>query len=224
MNDRSYAQSISAARRRRADRSVSVARCLRLALSCWLLSACAPSDHELAELGRRGAIQANAPVKATSILTVHAPASVVWHTLTDVAAWPRWQSGIETVSSEGTLGEGTAFTWRTDGTTIHSRVVLFDPPYRLAWIGQADIAHAVHVFVLAPLGPDTTRVESRESMDGPLLDWLYDSAALQASENALLQNLKKAAEEESAKSESAEVAASRALPDQLPHVPPHQRD
>jgi Polyketide cyclase / dehydrase and lipid transport. len=189
-----------------------------------LLSACAPSDHQLAELGRRGAIQANAPVKASSILIVHAPARVVWRTLADVATWPRWQPGIEAVSSNGTLGEGTLFTWKTDGTTIHSRVVLFDPPHRLAWIGQADMAHAVHVFVLAPLGPHATRIESRESMDGPLLDWFYDSAALQASEDALLQNLKKAAEAATAKNEATEVAVSHALPEQPPQAAPHQRD
>lgn len=172
-------------------------RCKRLLaalLCCLWLSACAPSEHELAELGQRGSIQVDAPVKAASTLTIDAPTIRVWRILTDVAAWPRWLPGVERVSSTGTLAEGAVFAWKTDGTTIRSRVVLFAPPYRLAWIGQADMAHAVHVFVLTPLGPHATRIESRESMDGPLLGWFYDSAALQASENELLQNLKRAAE------------------------------
>lgn len=167
---------------------------LLISLSCLLLGACGPSDHALAELGRHATIQANAPIKATSTLTIHAPAPRVWNVLTDLGAWSQWQSGVGKVTPMGMLGPGTSFTWETGGMTIHSEVVLFDPPSRLAWIGRAYTAHAVHVFTLTPLGPSATRVESSESMDGPLVDWFYDSATLQASEDLLMQSLKRASE------------------------------
>lgn len=163
-------------------------------LCCLLLCACTPSDRTLAELGRRGAIQTDAPIKADATTIINAPASRVWQLLIDVAAWPSWQPDIANVSTVGKLTEGATFTWKTGDTTIHSHVVLLAPPLRLAWIGRASIAHAVHVFVLTPFGPQVTRIESRESMDGPLLRWFYDSAALQASETSFLHELKQTAE------------------------------
>lgn len=197
---------------------------MSLALSCLLLAACAPSNRTLAALARHGAIQVDARVKAASTVTIHAPAEVVWRILADVTAWPRWQPGVETVSCSGHLDDGASFTWQTGGTTIHSRVELFDPPHRLAWIGRAGMARAIHVFALVPLGPRDTQVESRESMDGPLLDWFYDSADLQSSEDTLLKNLKRAAETTSASSEPAEPYLAPAIPNPLPHVSPHQRN
>lgn len=158
-------------------------------------------------------------MKAASIITIHAPVEVVWRILTNVSAWPRWQPGIAKVSGSGSLDAGASFVWQTGNTVIRSRVALFDPPHRLAWIGRASVAHAVHVFVLIPLGPRDTRVESRESMDGPLLDWFYDSADLQSSENTLLENLKRVAEAASTSSESAEARAAHATPPQT-----HQRN
>lgn len=197
------------------------ARDLLLASSCLLLGACAPSNRTLAALAQRGDIQTNAPVKATSTVTIHAPAAAVWRILTDTSAWPCWQPGVAKVSGGSQLDAGASFAWQTGDTTIHSHVTLFDPPRRLAWIGRADVAHAIHVFVLTPLGAHDTRVESRESMDGPLLAWFYDSADLQSNENTLLKNLKRAAEAASASSESVEARVSRTSP---PRTLPRQRD
>ena len=167
---------------------------LIVVLACLLLNACGPSENRLVELGQRAAIQPDAPVKASSTIIIEAPRERVWRILTDLPAWQDWQPGIARVSPHAVLGNGMAFAWDTGGTTIHSRVVLFSPPNAIAWTGHADFARAVHVFTLAPLGPDRTRVESRESMDGPLLAWFYDSAALQRSEDRWLEHLKAAAE------------------------------
>lgn len=201
-----------------------VARGLLLASSCLLLGACAPSDHALASLAQRGDTQSDDPVKAASIVTIHAPAEVVWRILTNVPAWPLWQPGIAKVSGSDPLDAGASFTWQTGDTTIHSRVMLFDPPYRLAWIGRADMAHAIHVFVLTPLGPHDTRIESRESMDGPLLDWFYDSADLQSSEDLLLENLKRAAEAMSASSEPSGTHSAPATSNARLQASVHQRN
>lgn len=197
---------------------MNVIRRLSIALPCLLLGACAPSDHALTSLARHGAIQAGAPVQAVSCITIHAPTDVVWRMLTDVVTWPRWQPGVAIVSGGGHLGVGTAFAWQTGSTTIHSRVEQFDPPHQLTWIGHASMARAIHVFVLTPLGPHDTWIESRESMDGPLLNWFYDSADLQSSEDTLLKNLKRAAEAMNASSELSDTPLPLTSPLQaLPH-------
>lgn len=161
-----------------------------LALSgCVALGACGPSNEELASLASEGAIQPRAPIHATSTVIIEAPRERVWRILVNVPQWPRWQPDISTVAGASPLAAGTTFIWQTDGTTIHSHVALFSPPSVVAWTGRAATARAIHVFVLTALGPNRTKVQSRESMDGFLITWFYDSATLQKSEDTLLKNL-----------------------------------
>lgn len=162
--------------------------------SCLALGACGPSSHELASLASHGIVQPGAPIEASSTIIIEASRERVWHILVDVARWPRWQPDISNVDGASTLAIGTTFTWKTGGTVIHSRIALFAPPNAVAWTGRAATARAIHVFVLTPLGPNRTKVESRESMDGFLITWFYDSAALQKSEETLLRNLANAAQ------------------------------
>lgn len=165
-----------------------IARLLVL-LACLALGACGPSNQDLASLAGRGAIQQDAPIKATSTIIIDAPRERVWHILVTVSRWPRWQPDISKVTGVSTLASDTTFTWQTGGTIIHSRVELFSPPSAVSWTGHAETARAIHVFVLTPLSPNRTKVESRESMDGFLITWFYNSAALQKSEDTLLRNL-----------------------------------
>lgn len=158
------------------------------------LGGCNPSPHELVSLARHGDIQPGAPIHATAAVIIEAPRERVWHILENVSQWPRWQPEISKVAGAPILADGAAFTWKTGGTTIHSRVALFSPPDMVAWTGRAMTARAIHVLVLTSLGPNRTRVESRESMDGFLLTWFYDSAALKQSEDTLLKNLSIAAQ------------------------------
>ncbi|MBD8871956.1 SRPBCC family protein [Rhodanobacter sp. DHB23] len=163
-------------------------------LACCLLAACGPSDDALAVLGGRGEIQQDAPVKASSGIVIDAPPGRVWNILVDAANWPRWLQGVSHVTVGGALGNGIPFEWNAGGTTIRSRVVLFVPDRTVAWTGKASLARAVHVLRLSAPDPGHTRVESMESMDGPLLSWFYSSSDLQASEDQMLKNLKAAAE------------------------------
>jgi Polyketide cyclase / dehydrase and lipid transport len=50
-----------------------------------------------------------------SIETTAAP-DAVWRVWSDVAAWPRWNDGIETITSHGPFEVGTTFTMTPPGT------------------------------------------------------------------------------------------------------------
>jgi len=133
-------------------------------------------------------------VKASSSIVIDAAPGRVWNILANVAQWPRWMHGVSHATANGALGEGVFFEWNTGDTAIRSHVVLFVPDKAVAWTGEASLAKAVHVLKLSALDSGHTRVDSMESMDGPMLSWFYSSSDLQSSEDQMLKDLKMAAE------------------------------
>jgi uncharacterized membrane protein len=165
-----------------------------LALSCLMLTSCAPSDDALMQLAQRGKTDQQAPVQATSTIVIQAPVHQVWTILTGFQHWPMWNHDVEHIEIAPPAKVGTPFVWTTGGTTIHSHVALLTPDQAAAWTGRASIAKAVHVITFQVLDATHTRVVSNESMDGPFLSLFYSSDDLKSSEDRLLQNLKAAAE------------------------------
>src|ERR1700722_12092670 len=92
-----------------------------LALLTTPTNAQSPMDR-LEKLAADGHIQEDAAVKASSEITIHASPENVWHILTDIDNWPKWQSTISASKISGPLKPGTAFVWTTGGTQIKSRI------------------------------------------------------------------------------------------------------
>jgi hypothetical protein len=138
---------------------------LFLALLTTPANAQSPMDR-LEKLAADGQIQENAAVKASSEITIHASPENVWHLLTDIDNWPKWQSTISAAKINGPLESGTAFVWTSGGTQIKSRIALARPVTQLAWTGTAYRARAVHVWNLQLLPDGDTLVKTTESMDG----------------------------------------------------------
>ena len=151
------------------------------------------SDSQLEQLAQNGKIQDNAPVKASSEITISAKPERVWALLSDVNSWPTWQKDITKAQMRGPLQPGTEFTW-TSGTQIRSRLALVQPPQALAWTGQAYKAKAIHVWKLEALPNGQTLVTTNESMDGFMLSVFYSSKKLKESQERWLGSLKAAAE------------------------------
>jgi hypothetical protein len=78
--------------------------------------------------------------------------------------------------------------------TIHSTIRLFDAGRTVGWTGRAFHIHAIHIWTLTPRPNGRVLVETRESMDGWLLDRFYTSRDLQKSDERWLRQLKQAAE------------------------------
>jgi uncharacterized protein YndB with AHSA1/START domain len=167
-------------------------------LGCVLaLSGCSShTSRQLQALSAAGAIQQDAPVKATVAMQIAAPPAKVWALLIDASAWPSWYPPIESVKAPGELAMGTRFVWKSGGTTIHSEVHLVEPDRRLSWTGIASPARAIHVWELKATPDGGTLVTVKESMNGPLMKLLYSSDKLAASEMVWLTALKQAAEKQ----------------------------
>jgi uncharacterized protein YndB with AHSA1/START domain len=173
-------------------RIAAIGVCLGWAL---MLGGCSShSSRQLQALSAVGAIQQDAPVKATVAMQIAASPAKVWDLLIDASAWPNWCPQIESVKAPGELGMGTRFVWKSGGTTIHSEVHLVEPDRRLSWTGIAYPARAIHVWELKATPDGGTLVTVKESMNGPLMKLLYSSDKLAASETDWLTALKQAAE------------------------------
>lgn len=164
---------------------------MRLAMVLFLLLGL--SNDRLIQLAQEGKIQENAPVKASSQITIIAKPERVWALLTDVNDWPKWQSDITKAEMRGPLQPGTEFTW-TSGAQIRSRLALVQAPQMLAWTGQAYQAKAIHVWRLESAPNGQTLVSTSESMDGFMLSVFYSSKKLKGSQERWLKGLKVAAE------------------------------
>jgi uncharacterized protein YndB with AHSA1/START domain len=150
--------------------------------------------NDLESLARAGAIESDAPIRASVEIVIQAPAEKVWSILTAVNNWPKWQKDIKEAEMIGPFASGTRFTWSSGGTRIQSKLALVEPYKEIAWTGTALNARAVHVWKLERLPGNKTLVQTEESMSGFLLTLFYSSKELQTIDQAWLDRLKREAE------------------------------
>jgi hypothetical protein len=112
-------------------------------------------------------MQANgdAPVFATSEITIDAPASVVWEVMSRIDEWPRWNKDISDASLEGELKPGSVFRWKSGPGKIVSTLQTVDPPKQISWSGKTMGVTAIHVWQLEPRDGSTI-VTTEESWEG----------------------------------------------------------
>ena len=158
------------------------------------LSACSASKVDRDSLAARGLIDESAPVKATAQVVIQAPPTKIWGLLTNIKDWSRWQPDISPVAIEAAPAVPVPFIWSTGGMTIHSTIRLMNADRTIGWTGRAFHIHAIHLWTLSPQPDGRVLVETRESMDGWLVDRFYSSRELQETDTKWLEYLKKAAE------------------------------
>ena len=157
------------------------------------------SAQQLDELARHNSLQEDAPIKASSEITINASREKIWTLLTRVEDWPRWQPGITHAelaegSAGGAMVRGTQFNWSKGALAIHSRVALLQPQEAFGWTGTAMGAEGIHLWRLDRLPTGATRVRTSESMDGALIVLFFSSEKLAAEQRNWLGALKREAE------------------------------
>jgi hypothetical protein len=140
-------------------------------------------------------VQAEAPVLSRQNIVVQAPLADVWALLTEIDAWPLWQSEISRTHLAGGLAVGSSFRWKTGGAVIRSVLHTVSPMAALGWTGKTLGVSAIHNWTLLAEGDQVT-VAVEESMDG-LLARLFKKAFQRNLEKGMahwLKALKSAAE------------------------------
>ncbi len=168
-----------------------------LCVALLLSTTPAHAGDRLEDLALNGQINAAAPIQASLQVVVNAPPAVVWHLLTDINNWPRWQSAIATASIKGPIAPGTTFHWKS-GMSITSKIAQVDPGRRFTWTGSAMMAHVIHTWTIQLRPGGGTLLETKESMDGSLLTLVYSSKELEKADQLWLDSLKRTAENQSA--------------------------
>lgn len=132
-------------------------------------------------------------------IEIDAPPAVVWDTLVHAESWPDWYEGATNVkvldSADGRLSGGAAFSWRTMDLDFVSRVMEFEPPYRLSWESRKSTIQGYHAWLLIPTERGT-RVVTDESQFGLLasLQGIFLPNKLRRLHDVWLANLKHRAE------------------------------
>ena len=105
-----------------------------------------------------------------SVETTAAP-EALWRHWSDVAAWPKWNQGIEEIQIDGPFAVGTTFTMTPPGEEpITLRLVEIVPQERFTDEMDAGDFVVRTMHRLEPAGAGTTRVVYRTELTGPAAD------------------------------------------------------
>lgn len=133
--------------------------------------------HE--EYAKRHRIDVAAPVTGRAEVVIEAPTKVIWGNLADVADWPHHlEPNVRNIQLPRGVMVDAEFSRTIKGTRLRARFAVVDPGRELAWTGTSLGIKVVHRFVLEPDGLIRTRVLVEESMAGPPVIVLINSAKL----------------------------------------------
>ena len=139
-----------------------------------------------------GRLDPEAPVYASGSILIDRPAEDVWTVLRDVANWPDIRADVHDVVAQDGEGIGT-FTWFAGQIPVRSRFAVTEPGRRLTWSTLAVGLEAVHVYRFESIGSQTL-LTAAESMNGPRIGQVINSAQLEAQIGSWLDGLKALAE------------------------------
>lgn len=109
-----------------------------------------------------------APVHVVNTLDIAAPPATVWTWLVAASRWPDYYPQAADVRLPGDardLAPDMAFTWRTLGVALRSRVREWVPGERLSWDADGVGTHAYHAWLLTATARGT-RVITEETQYG----------------------------------------------------------
>jgi hypothetical protein len=130
--------------------------------------------------------------------TIQASPETVWAILTNAAAYPEWEPGVDRIEGRIAPGEKvTAYTKANPGRAFPATVSEFVPGRKMVWSGGMPLGlfKGVRTFTLSPEGNGSVKFTIREVFSGPLLGLIGKSIPdMTASFEQLAAGLKRRAE------------------------------
>jgi uncharacterized protein YndB with AHSA1/START domain len=136
---------------------------------------------------------------------IAAPPALVWSLLTDVSAWPDWESGVITVVGRAAVGEKLSITIEANpGRAFPVKVVELTAPERMVFRGGMPFGlfTGQRTYTLEPEATGS-RFTMREEYSGPLAGMIFKSIPdLNPSFRKFAEGLKRHAEERRSSTET----------------------
>lgn len=104
--------------------------------------------------------------------TIKASPDTIWSILTNAAAYPEWDPGVDRIEGRIAPGETLkAFSKLSPGRAFPAKVTEFVPGRKMTWTGGMPLGlfKGVRTFTLTPKGNDSVEFTLREVFSGPLL-------------------------------------------------------
>ena len=121
-------------------------------------------------------INQKAPVVQKDNIFIDAETSKVWNVLSKMDQWPHWNPKIKNIRIKKTPAVGVAFTWRSNGNKINSKIHTYIIHKAIGWNGHAFGMKAIHNWYLQP-SKKGTKVFVEESMEGWLVRLMKNKIA-----------------------------------------------
>lgn len=130
--------------------------------------------------------------------TIEASPETVWSILTDAAAYPEWEPGVDRIEGRIAPGETvTAYTRLNPRRAFPAKVTEFIPARKMVWSGGMPLGlfKGERTFTLSPRSNGSVEFTIREVFSGPLLPLIGRSIPdMTSSFEQLAAGLKKRAE------------------------------
>ena len=113
-------------------------------------------------------------VEVTERIDVPAPPAIVWEVLTDVEAYPQWNT-LLSVTGEFAVGNAVSAKLSVPGlptVPFSPRITEIVPERELRWESELFGVAAEHAFLVEPTDSGDTRFVQREWITGPFADTL----------------------------------------------------
>ncbi|HEX8230852.1 MAG TPA: SRPBCC domain-containing protein [Chloroflexia bacterium] len=104
--------------------------------------------------------------------TIQATPETIWAILTNAAAYPEWEPGVDRIEGRIARGEKvTAYTKQNPNRAFPAKVTEFVPGRKMVWSGGMPLGlfKGVRTFTLTPQGNGSVEFTIREVFSGPLL-------------------------------------------------------
>lgn len=89
-------------------------------------------------------VNRKAPVIANGSIEISASVDSVWHKLTQINDWPKWQKNVTEATLFGELEQGADFKWKAGGISFTSQIHTMVPNQKFGWTGKTIGASAIH--------------------------------------------------------------------------------
>jgi uncharacterized protein YndB with AHSA1/START domain len=110
-------------------------------------------------------IDRDAPATAEGQTQIAAPIETVWAVISDLSAWPTWNTDVRSMTFDGPLAPGSSFRWKSGSASLVSTLQVVEAPREIGWTGKSMGINAVHVFRFEPTDGGTL-ARSAESFRG----------------------------------------------------------